>query len=551
MRSDGYIYATKLCHVGGKQMGHWLALNETKELVKKIQNKLDVENGTISESRYRKNETINDTEKSICEIRDRKEAIEIHKGGNKYQQGTWIHPDLGIHLAQWISSEFSLQVSKWVRELILTDEVRLGQEKSEKQIREHYESIIQELQNKVERSENTIISITNECKYLLQQYKTISNVHRSYLRRKELYRLREGPCVYLINMIGMSDDPQTTSKIKIGFSGDITTRVSGYRTSNPFCKLLYVAYTQEHVLIEKCMKTMYDKNLKPNNSEFITDVPFETIKKTLEDTMKMLNVENTVETDEELKKFNQHNITEDDIGEIDEIKPEDFDENSIKRCGGFLHKDEESRMLPRKDFFRNKSNRDGYNRICKNCYLTIQYGDDRKRKKVVDVPAFDATTHKWCNLCEMVKLHGDFYNDKMKSDGLNANCKACKARQKREYKAAHKDPTKKTFDEFVVRVNDIEHTISFRSDGFYNVSRLCSTFDKKFDSWVDNLKNGSAFNKELHVYKKLRGNKRHQGIFLQKDFYLDFCRWLSDDLYTQVSERFSSLSSDPTINSNS
>jgi hypothetical protein len=346
-------------------------LNETKELIKKIQKKIDIEK-VICETRSRKN----DTEKVICEItfhnlhndsqtqKSTKEIIEIYKGNTtKYQQGTWIHPDLGIHLAQWISPEFSLQVSKWVRELILTDEVRLGHEKSEKQITEHYESIIQELQNKVERSENTIISITNECKYLLQQYKTISNVHRSYLRRKELYRLRDGPCVYLINMIGMSDDPQTTSKIKIGFSGDITTRVSGYRTSNPFCKLLYVAYTQEHVLIEKCMKIMYDKNLKPNNSEFIADVPFETIKKTLEDMMRMLNVENTVETDEELKKFNQHNITEDDIGEIDEIKPEDFDENTIKRCGGFLHKDEESRMLPRKDFFRNKSNRDGYNRI--------------------------------------------------------------------------------------------------------------------------------------------------------------------------------------------
>ena len=324
----------------------------------------------ICESPYHKKEIKNEIENSILEnsiseIYYCKEAIEVYKGNStKYQQGTWIHPDLGIHLSQWISPEFSLQVSKWVRELIITDEVKLGQEKSEKQIIEHYESLIKELQSKIERSENTIISITNECKYLLQKYKTIHNVHRSYLRRKELYKLKEGSCIYLINMIGTSDDPQTTSKIKIGFSGDITNRVSGYRTSNPFCKLLYLAYTSEHVLIEKCMKTTYYKNLIPNNSEFITDVPFEKIKKTMEETMKMLNVEYVTEIEDELKKFNQHNIIDDDINEIDieDIESEDYDENSIKRCGGYGHKDEASRMLPRNNFFKNKSNRG----LCKN-----------------------------------------------------------------------------------------------------------------------------------------------------------------------------------------
>lgn len=528
MRSDGYIYATKLCNVGGKDLSNWLRLKDVIELIKKVQHKIN------DQSSIRKI-TEHNLEDDSSKQKISKDVIEIHRGNtSKYQQGTWIHPDLGIHLAQWISPEFSLQVSKWVRELILTDEVKLGQEKSEKQIIEHYESIISELQNKVERSENTIISITNECKYLLQKYKTVNNAHRSYLRRKELYRLKEGPCVYLINMVGMSDDPQTTSKIKIGFSGDITNRVCGYRTSNPFCKLMYVAYTHEHTLIEKCMKTKYDKNLRPNNSEFITDVPFEEIRKTLEDTMNMLNVEYMVETEEELRKFNQHNITEENV---EEIEPEDFDENSIKRCGGFGHKDEASRMLPRKEFFRNKSNRDGFARICKNCYLHIQYGDDRKKKKVVDIPKFDVTTHKWCNLCENIKLHAEFYHDKMKVDGLNSNCKACKAKQKRDYIESKKDRNQLTFGDFIIKMNDIEHTIPFRSDGFYNVSRLCNIFEKKFDSWVDNLNKNSPFKREEHTFRQQGGNRKCQGIFLYKDFYLDFCQWLSDNLYKQVKEQ--------------
>ena len=35
--------------------------------------------------------------------------IDSKKGGNN--SGTWIHPDLAIQLAQWISSKFSIQVS--------------------------------------------------------------------------------------------------------------------------------------------------------------------------------------------------------------------------------------------------------------------------------------------------------------------------------------------------------------------------------------------------------------------------------------------------------
>ena len=59
------------------------------------------------------------------------QLIEVYKGNSgKYSQGTWIHTDLGIQLAQWCSPNFSLQVSKWVRELIITKKVELGNEKN-------------------------------------------------------------------------------------------------------------------------------------------------------------------------------------------------------------------------------------------------------------------------------------------------------------------------------------------------------------------------------------------------------------------------------------
>ena len=37
------------------------------------------------------------------------------RGGNS-QQGTWVHPEVAVDLAAWISVEFRILVNRWVRE---------------------------------------------------------------------------------------------------------------------------------------------------------------------------------------------------------------------------------------------------------------------------------------------------------------------------------------------------------------------------------------------------------------------------------------------------
>ena len=44
------------------------------------------------------------------------ELIQSFKGGRAENQGTWVHPDIAINLAQWLSPKFAVQVSRWVRE---------------------------------------------------------------------------------------------------------------------------------------------------------------------------------------------------------------------------------------------------------------------------------------------------------------------------------------------------------------------------------------------------------------------------------------------------
>lgn len=419
LREDGYIYATGLCKAVGKKVNHWLNLKETKKLKKELEKSDTV----IQVSQIKNADAVIPATK----------LIEIHQAGNKYNQGTWVHPDLGLQLAQWCCPNFSLQVSKWLRELIFTGSVEIEKEKTNEEINNKYQEIIKELEEKLENAENLVQKYDNNNKELSKKYNKIYLNHQYYLRRKELYKLKRGNSVYLIDMkIGYEND---ISRIKVGHSSDITNRVSGFRTSNPFCKVLFVMYTFNSEVVEKAMKTKYEKFLEPNNSEFITGVDFEELKENLLSIANLLNCDHTLETDEELDTFNKHIIAEDEVEEI--IEEEII--NGKKRCGGLHHDTEESRILPINEYFKNKGNADGYSRLCKECYLIGVYGDKRKRRKIVTIPEFDTITHKWCNLCENVKEHNEFYADKDKKDGLNANCKQCKSNQKKKNKIKKMD----------------------------------------------------------------------------------------------------------------
>jgi hypothetical protein len=304
LREDGYIFATALCKTVGKRVNHWLSLKETKDL----KNQLEKSDTVITAS----------------------QLIEVYKGNSgKYNQGTWVHPDLSLQLAQWCSPSFSLQVSKWLRELIFTGNVEIEKEKTKYEIDNKYDEIIKELKHtkeKLENAENLIEKYDKNNKELTQKYNKIHLNHQYYLRRKELYKLKRGNTIYLIDMKKTYNDD--IQRIKVGNSSDITNRVSGFRTSNPFCKVLLVMYTYNSEVIEKAMKIKYENFLKPNNSEFISGVNIEEIKESVLTIAKMLNCEYTLETNEELEKFNKHIITQDEIEEIDENII-----NGMKRCG--------------------------------------------------------------------------------------------------------------------------------------------------------------------------------------------------------------------------
>jgi len=86
---DGYINATAMCKAAGKEWAHYNANGATKAFLVAL-------------------------ERSLGIPRDR--IIQTILTGPNETRGTWAHPQVAVHLAQWLSAEFAVKVSEWVVE---------------------------------------------------------------------------------------------------------------------------------------------------------------------------------------------------------------------------------------------------------------------------------------------------------------------------------------------------------------------------------------------------------------------------------------------------
>ncbi|MGD0075749.1 MAG: KilA-N domain-containing protein [Candidatus Binataceae bacterium] len=82
--TDGYINATAMCQAAGRQFNHYGSNATTKAFLAE----LSAETGI-----------------PVSEI------VQSIKGGAPQHQGTWVHPQVAIHLGQWLSPRFAVQVS--------------------------------------------------------------------------------------------------------------------------------------------------------------------------------------------------------------------------------------------------------------------------------------------------------------------------------------------------------------------------------------------------------------------------------------------------------
>ena len=99
---DGYINATAMCKAAGKRFNNYSQLSSTNAYLVELSSVTGIPvTGLVQQIR----------------------------GGVPELQGTWVHPYVAVHLAQWLSPKFAVQVSKWVYDWVggrgnLPDHVR-------------------------------------------------------------------------------------------------------------------------------------------------------------------------------------------------------------------------------------------------------------------------------------------------------------------------------------------------------------------------------------------------------------------------------------------
>lgn len=124
---DHYVNATQLCQAGGKKFNDWYRLDSTKDLITVLSTDAGIPASVLVESK--------------------KDQTSI------FRQGSWIHPDLAVQLAQWISPAFALQVARWVRGLFNDRVVQIDM------------SLMKEQQKRIEALESVCLSKRKREKY--------------------------------------------------------------------------------------------------------------------------------------------------------------------------------------------------------------------------------------------------------------------------------------------------------------------------------------------------------------------------------------------------
>jgi hypothetical protein len=84
---DGYINATAMCQAAGRPWSRYWELPASKAFAQELSADLGIPISTL---------------------------IQSIKGGQPNHQGTWVHPQVAVSLAQWLSAKFAVMVSQWV-----------------------------------------------------------------------------------------------------------------------------------------------------------------------------------------------------------------------------------------------------------------------------------------------------------------------------------------------------------------------------------------------------------------------------------------------------
>ncbi len=211
--TDNYINATQLCKAGNKKFSHWISLDTTKQLINKLESNTGINSSQL---------------------------VDIKKGNtDDFNQGSWIHPDLAIQLAQWLSPEFALQVSKWIRILFSDSKV--------------------DVSLKILKNKEKELILKNK------KIKLLENLHIKKQKRNEY------PENYVIYIVTTKDNKNNRIYI-VGKAKNLTTRLSTYNKTAEHEVIYYKSCKNEedmNIIEQIVLNKLKDYKEKANRDRFI------------------------------------------------------------------------------------------------------------------------------------------------------------------------------------------------------------------------------------------------------------------------------------------
>lgn len=211
---DNYINATQMCKAGGKLFAEWTRLKNTQVIFSELSADMNIPISGL---------------------------VDMKKGGNdKNCQGSWIHPDLAVQLAQWISPSFAIQVSRWIRELFFRGSVSVNDRRSDDEL----QRLTVEYEQKLREKDAQLLA-SRQKELRLSAFIKITT------------KLETNEILY----IGTSDAYQRRNRFKVGgvaLESALPGRFSTYNSGRPADDRFYcVRFWKVHSYsaVEKIVKT--------------------------------------------------------------------------------------------------------------------------------------------------------------------------------------------------------------------------------------------------------------------------------------------------------
>ena len=226
--TDGYINAIEMCKAKkGKRFANWYRNKDTREFLDALS--AEIGNPAVG-------------------------LVESTAGGTEAKGGTWIHPDVAIHLAMWLDARCAVQVGRWASRFMCGDQtladVHRGPRTSAVVPAAHQVACDTEtggskraretpttgtLSTKCARTQDILVSSEWLTSYIDRQWDALGDAesHRPY---RMVYFLRPGG----------------TPEVKVGFSRDPLTRLRRLQCGNAFdLHLEHQVPTERYIALER------------------------------------------------------------------------------------------------------------------------------------------------------------------------------------------------------------------------------------------------------------------------------------------------------------